>query len=127
MTYKILVIGDSHSWVFKYLNKKQKKYNFTNIIIQGATCLGLKNPNSKTNSKTIIEDFLFNENLKKYDRIMFMLGEVDVGYLIWYLAKIRNVSIKSLFKRSITNFLELILSIKNSSFMELTKFCKYEC
>lgn len=37
MTYKILVIGDSHSWVFKYLNKKQDKYQFTNIIINGAT------------------------------------------------------------------------------------------
>ena len=33
----ILVLGDSHTYVFKYLNKKQEKYKFKNITIPGAT------------------------------------------------------------------------------------------
>jgi len=50
---KILVLGDSHSEIFNYCNKKQKNIFFDVIIVSGATAQGSVNPNSNTNALEI--------------------------------------------------------------------------
>ena len=50
---KILVLGDSHSEIFNYCNKKQKNIHFEVVIVGGATAQGSVNPNSTTNALSI--------------------------------------------------------------------------
>lgn len=77
---KILVIGNSHSKVFNHY--KGNKYNFNVREVLGATARGAINPNTRTNSLQIFQNFLKENN--DYDKIFIVLGEVDCGYLIWY-------------------------------------------
>lgn len=49
----ILVIGDSHTQVFKYCNDKNTDYHFDVQKVSGATAQGSVNPNSKTNALKI--------------------------------------------------------------------------
>ena len=37
---KILVLGDSHSQIFNYCNKKQQNIHFEVVIVPGATAQG---------------------------------------------------------------------------------------
>ena len=47
---KILVLGDSHSDIFNYCNKKQKNIHFEVVIFGVATAQGSVNPNSNRNA-----------------------------------------------------------------------------
>jgi lysophospholipase L1-like esterase len=87
---KIMVLGDSHSLVFKHYTGNN--FSFDVNVVHGATARGSINPNTKTNSLNIFENSLKKE---KADMIAVMLGEVDCGYLIWYKNKFEGKSIKS--------------------------------
>lgn len=105
----ILVLGDSHSRVFKYCNKKQNKIKFNVCDVGGATCQGSVNPNSKTNALKIFKNKILNIK-KKPNKIIIMLGEVDCGFLIWVRAKKYNISVDDQINLSINN---LFVFIKN--------------
>ena len=68
-TSKTICIGDSHVRVFKDLaSNVDLVYH-----VDGATNLGLKNPNSKTKAKPIFDNFL-KFNLNTIDTLIFMMG-----------------------------------------------------
>jgi O-antigen/teichoic acid export membrane protein len=79
--------GDSHVGVFSTLNRKRcmRGWHFRGTIVRGATAFGMANPNSKTNAYKIFSGWL--ARLPPNQVTLFMLGEVDVGYLIWMKAK----------------------------------------
>ena len=70
----IIVCGDSHTGVFRFMNNKQKNIHFDVCEVGGATAQGMVNPNSKTNALPI---FINKIKKKKADKIIIMLGEVD--------------------------------------------------
>lgn len=110
---KILCCGDSHTNIFNYCNKKQKKFNFDVCIVYGATAQGAVNPNSKTNALQI-----FEKKIKKstFDKLLIMLGEVDCGFLIWVRSKRYNISVDKQIENSINNlflFIEKIIKSNN--------------
>ena len=103
---KIYAVGDSHSRVFKKIK------NVINFPVDGGTNMGLKNPHSKTNAKEKIDNFL-SKKLKKEDTLIFLMGEVDCGFVIWYRKEKYNDTIESQFNESINNYFDFILSYKD--------------
>ena len=78
----LFCFGDSHVSVFNYIDD-QKVLKNTKIfvtMVPGATALGMVNPNSKTNALNIFYSNLVD--IPKDSSLLFMLGEVDCGFVI---------------------------------------------
>lgn len=103
---RLVCIGDSHVSVFNKIK------NTLVLSVPGATNMGIKNPHSKTKARPKIDSFL-NKKLKKSDTLIFLMGEVDCGFVIWYRKEKYNDTLKSQFNESINNYFELILSYKD--------------
>lgn len=110
-TLTIHVLGDSHVQVFEYMSRNRNVYPMRNVHIefckvQGATNLGLANPHSQTQSMPI-----YQEHLKKVGRedfVLFILGEVDCGFVIWYRVQKKNKTVEEQFELSLNNYEELM-------------------
>ena len=102
----IYAVGDSHARVF------QKITPIEVYSVSAASNMGLKNPYSKTQAKSKIDSFL-RSRLKKEDDIIFLMGEVDCGFVIWYRVEKYNDSLESQTKESLLNYFSLIHSYIN--------------
>jgi hypothetical protein len=107
---KILVLGDSHSNIFNYCNKKQTDIFFEVIEVPGATAQGSVNPNNNTNSLNIFKEKLNNIKQNEFQYIIINLGEVDCGYLIWYRKNKYNITIDEQLKITTNNLFDFINS-----------------
>ena len=112
---KVLVVGDSHARVFN--NPNFKIYfpliKFDVCSIGGATISGLENPNSKTNAN---KKFRNKINQVKKSTIIFLLGEVDTGFVIFYRAEKYQESIENMLEQTLLKYQELLkysLSVGN--------------
>lgn len=103
---KIISIGDSHSMIF------EGTPNVLAVYVTGATNMGLKNPHSQTNALDVFKRSL-SENLKEDDTIIFFMGEVDCGFVIWYRKEKYNETLESQMNESLTNYFDFILQYKN--------------
>ncbi len=117
---KIYVLGDSHTEIFEYLQNKifQVRYYFDVTKVGGATAQGMRNPNSKTNALEIFKNRLSNIKDKRVP-LIFQLGEVDTGFVIWYRSKKYGSSVKVEFKNSIRTYMKFLLWVKNSGFNKI--------
>jgi hypothetical protein len=76
--------GDSHVRIFEELSRSRALpgTRFVVTAVRGATALGLANPNSQTHAlETFKREIAW---IPKSRTLLFMLGEVDCGYLVWY-------------------------------------------
>lgn len=106
---RVVVLGDSHTTIFNYINNHYKiKYYFEVGSVSGATAIGAANPNSKTNALTVFRKKI-NRTSKKTPIIM-QLGEVDCGFVIWFLAQKKQTSIEEQFNKSINNYKNFIVN-----------------
>jgi hypothetical protein len=102
---RILVLGDSHSQVFKEFGS-----SVSVVWVGGATAQGAANPNSTTNALNIYTTHLSSIRKDEYDACFVQLGEVDCNFVIWYRALKHNISIEEQVKNSIGNLFELVKS-----------------
>lgn len=106
----VLVLGDSHARIFnsKFIKTKTRKINWNVCSVSGATLSGLNNPNSVTKAldkfKNTIAKSLHS------DALVFLLGEVDVGFVIWYRAQYNNINVQDALKKAVSNYKALLLS-----------------
>ncbi len=111
---RILVLGDSHSTVFKGATS-DRSIAFTNFMVTGASAQGSVNPHSKTNALQV-----FKQALEQYavghHACMVMLGEVDCGFVIWYRAKKYSVSVSSQLDRALRNYEQFLLEVVEQKF-----------
>nr|WP_321410883.1 hypothetical protein [uncultured Carboxylicivirga sp.] len=119
ITNQYYVFGDSHTEVFDFLNKRKsfplKRYNVT--LVGGATAQGMRNPNSKTNALKI-----FKEKISKLpieSKLIFQLGEVDTGFVIWYRAQKYNESVSSQLYESIDHYINFINNLITKGFRKI--------
>jgi hypothetical protein len=105
---KILVLGDSHSEVFNYCNKKQRNIHFEVVVVGGATAQGAVNPNSSTNALSIFKQKLNNIKHDIFKYIIINLGEVDCGFVIWYRKNKYNIGIEDQLKITTDNLFNFI-------------------
>jgi hypothetical protein len=117
--HKIYIFGDSHAEVFNYINKYLSKNDFFEVLaIGGATAQGLANPRSKTSALKLFKEKI-NLDCKKNDNLFFFLGEVDCGFVIWYRSKNYNESIDVQFERSLKNYQDFLISIKEEGYKNI--------
>lgn len=80
----LIFLGDSH--VLYFVHAAERGYfgerPFRVCSVNGATAVGLRNPNSKTQALEVFSRFL--EELPREAILVIQLGEVDCGFVIWY-------------------------------------------
>lgn len=69
--------------------------------------MGLANPRSQTNAATIFSAYLL-KNVRRRDQVLFCLGEVDCGFVIWYRALKHSADIEQQFELSFRNYTGLL-------------------
>lgn len=104
------VYGDSHADVLNYLRLTGVWMNICSV--RGATAFGVANPNSKTNASKIFKYYL--DGLHHKRDLIYLMGEVDCGFLIWLLSKKREVSVRDLLNEAISSYTSFIR--ENSKF-----------
>lgn len=116
----VYVFGDSHAEVFKRLNSKEyfRITRFDVCWVGGATAQGLRNPNSKTDALKIYKDKIQSIKKKK-SKLIFLLGEVDTGFVIWYRAHKYNENVEVQLQNSLSTFFEFIEWVQNEGFLNL--------
>ncbi len=116
----VYVLGDSHIEIFDYMNSEYLswKYKFDVISIGGATAQGMRNPKSKTNALEIFNTKIDSIKEKK-SKLVFQLGEVDTGFVIWYRAKKYNESVEKQLNDSIFTYIEFLKNVKVKGFRHL--------
>jgi len=75
-------------------------------VVQGATAMGLANPHSKTNALPIFAKYIDAQPVN--EPLLFCLGEVDCGFVIWYRAAKYGMSISEQFQISLNNYCAFI-------------------
>ena len=108
----ILVLGDSHIWVFYHwwFKVRLPTKTFEICAVRGATASGLENPDSKTQAG---EEFDVALSSRKFDkRIIVLLGEVDTGFVIWYRAVKYNAAVSEMLNQAIMNYGQLLSKAK---------------
>ncbi len=101
-------IGDSHIKTLRHLGETGR-LTHTRIeccVVEGATAMGVTNPNSQTRSGPTIRAYL--DNLNAHDTRLFCLGEVDCGFVIWHRAQRRGLSIESQLDGAIANYASIL-------------------
>ena len=106
------VFGDSHAVVFREIARRGTlpHTSFDVAIVAGATAVGLANPNSRTRALARFDRII--RTLPERRPLLFMLGEVDCGFVIWWRAQRKRVSPGAELDRSLRhymNFLERLL------------------
>ena len=108
----VLALGDSHTEVFK---SGKFPNNFPNhkwdvLTVVGATISGIDNPNSKTNAMQ-----LFSDRLKKRDfsKVILQLGEVDIGFVMWFKAQRDGVPVEDYFDLALKKYQAFVIDVKS--------------
>lgn len=103
--------GDSHVLVFKEIRRRRllPKTWIDVVKVRGATALGMVNPNSQTHALPIFRSVI--SRLPTDRRLLFLLGEVDCGYLIWYRARRLNVPVEDQLRESLERYQTFLASL----------------
>lgn len=102
--------GDSHLVPISRLNARFLNARFVVNSVRGATAMGITNPNLKTNAMQIFDRLL--SKAQKRRSLLFCLGEVDCGFLIWLQANKYQTSELELLDKAINSYTSFILKYK---------------
>jgi hypothetical protein len=109
------IIGDSHVGSFQLAARRgllTRPAIFTRVA--GATAVGLRNPNSKTDALGVFRRALTPYNKNKIPVIH--LGEVDCGFVIWYRAQKYGESIDTQFAQSVDALLAFVDDLRGMGY-----------
>jgi O-antigen/teichoic acid export membrane protein len=114
------VFGDSHAKIFSHINAIHpfSKLYFDVTPVKGATAQGLVNPNSQTNSLQIFKNKINTIN-NKQSILIFLLGEVDTGFVIWYRAQKYGDSVEVQLERSLANYISFLTETQKCGFQNI--------
>lgn len=112
------VFGDSHTEVFQYLDRHTVFKRFDVLLVGGATAQGMRNPNSQTNALQLFREKA--ERLPRNSRLVFQLGEVDTGFVIWYRALKHNENLDQQLRFSVETYFDFIDELIGKGFKRIT-------
>lgn len=114
-----MCLGDSHIRVFNFMERRKtlKGVWFNVVVVGGATAQGMVNPNSRTNALSIFSDRI--GRAKPWQILVFQIGEVDCGFVIWYRSEKYGMSVHSQLERSIANYISFLLDVRSKGFHEI--------
>lgn len=119
----VVCLGDSHLSVF---SEERHPVNAAHLMprawfdpctVVGATARGLANPFSRTNALTIFRHRI--ELAQTWQQVVFQLGEVDCGFLIWQRAAKLGESVEEQFRQSVDNYVSFVDEIRARGFEQL--------
>ena len=98
------VVGDSHAGIFNRVSDEGllPRTWLDVLSVPAATAFGLANPNSSTNALTRFSEFL--DRTPPPRRTIFMLGEVDCGFVIWHRSMTRGTTVETEFAESLQRY-----------------------
>jgi len=108
---KVYCIGDSHTVVFKdrSLFTELDNIYFDVTTVHGATVSGLDNPNSKTKAGDIFKKKI--QKIRPKEVVIFLVGEVDLGFVIWWRKQKYNSSLEEMYNLALSNYKKLLMSV----------------
>jgi hypothetical protein len=112
------IVGDSHVDSFKAAHRRgllDASACFKRV--QGATAVGLRNPNSLTNALAVFEKCLLPR--KRNVIPVVQLGEVDCGFVIWWRASKHNESGEAQLEHSIAAYGEFIEKLLRAGYPKI--------
>lgn len=100
----IFCLGDSHVCVWNYVDMLAGFVDrrFVPYAVPGATALGLANPNSRTDAFNQFRRIL--TKLPHRTNVVVNIGEVDCGFLIWFLAQRTGTPVAEYFGRALDSY-----------------------
>ena len=103
--------GDSHVGMYRHIVPQGHlgKTIIRTTYARGATAYGIANPNSRSNALNIFRQRL--GSISSRDHLLFMLGEVDCGAMIWHRAVKRARPVGSLMEESLANYQAFLSSV----------------
>ncbi len=106
----VLVLGDSHAGVFNHalFDTRYGDIFFDVAAISAATVSGLRNPNSKTQALPLFRKAARKSRAKT---VITLMGEVDVGFVIWYRAEKYGVPVAEMERQALDSYQKLLLEI----------------
>lgn len=115
----ICCLGDSHVKAFERVGARGgwTKTRFQLCVVPGASAQGLVNPNSKTNAMDIFGHFL--RKVPSSSHLLFCLGEVDCGFVIWYRAKKHGISVEEQFRTSLSNYQGFVIQVARQGYQSI--------
>lgn len=116
---KLIFLGDSHIAYFKSgaINGLYAPFNTDFCMASGATVSGLDNPNSFTKASEKFVEFISKQ--PKDSELIFQLGEIDCGILIWLKSKRSNISINEQLDLSLKSYSNFISNVKKLGYVNI--------
>jgi hypothetical protein len=110
----VVCIGDSVLDVFSSIASRRliRRTRFSVCSVGGATAQGIMNPNSKTDALRIFTERAIAA--RDWQDLVFSLGEVDCGFLIWYRAAKYGTPVEEQLHRSIENYVSFLSRVPTS-------------
>lgn len=112
--------GDSHLTMFTPIQQTPDILPLTEWHIHhvaGATAMGLVNPNSKTQALPRFRDILATTPKQGY--LLFLLGEVDCGFVIWYRAAKYQLSVDTQLQQSLHNYTSFVMELREQGYCNI--------
>ncbi len=107
--------GDSHVKIFRRLNwmYPETSIRFRTTSVMGATAYGLSNTKSKTSARKIFNRRL--EKIKSNHKIIVLLGEIDTGFLIWFLANKKNINVSEVLNETVKRYIDFLNFVRKDN------------
>jgi hypothetical protein len=116
---RCVCLGDSHIRIFSHIQQREllERIWFDVVRVRGATALGIVNPNSQTSALGVFRARL--ARTPRWQQLLFMLGEVDCGFVIWYRAEQRHAGVDEQLNDTIDNYLSFLRSVRADGFQRI--------
>ncbi|WP_418139340.1 hypothetical protein AB9R84_11330 [Oceanimonas smirnovii] len=116
---KICILGDSHTVYFSYGVRNGLYYPFEVDVctVSAATAAGLRNDDSFTQAAARFKDFL--KDKQKNSLILFQMGEVDCGILVWLRSKKYGTSLNEEMNKSISSYVDFVQELQREGFFNI--------
>ncbi|WP_193059295.1 hypothetical protein [Halomonas sp. 3A7M] len=116
---KICILGDSHTVYFSYGVRNGLYYPFEVDVctVSAATAAGLRNDDSFTQAAVRFKEFLRDK--EKTSLILFQLGEVDCGILVWLRSKKYGTSLNEEMDKSISAYVDFVQELQAEGFSNI--------
>ena len=112
----VLCLGDSHVRVLGRV-RVPGAWRHAPSQLSGATASGVLNPNSTTRSLEVFSARL--NRAKPWQSILFQLGEVDCGFVIWHRAERHGISVDEQLDLTVASYAAFLAHVAEMGFRRL--------